>query len=205
MYLKRLLACVASGFSGVYMELVLKNRVGNGPKLNLWERNFQLSMYSIVFAIINLTLFDGINIIQKGLFHDFTLLGCCCVALMSVGGILVALILTYADVIVKGFSVSVSIICTTIGAWMLFGAPITFEFILGSIGVIISITNYNDKTASWAFQNPEIVPENQNTEKTIEVTNVEEKKQIDLIPLEEIDEPQNETENVTVVVEDVEN
>ena len=206
-----LLACTASGFSGVYMELVLKNKLGNGPKLNLWERNFQLSMYSIVFAIINLTFSDGKNILTKGLFHDFTILGCGCVLLMSIGGILVALILTYADVIVKGFSVSVSIICTTIGAWILFGSPITFEFILGAIGVIISISNYNDKSASWAFQNPEIIGEDVTVQNTVlqstqpEVMVRKEEKQIELIPLEDIDGPQVEVGDAAVVIEDVEN
>ncbi|EAL49481.1 UDP-N-acetylglucosamine transporter, putative [Entamoeba histolytica HM-1:IMSS-B] len=152
-----LLAATASGFSGVFMEKILKNKVDNSPKLNLWERNFQLSIYSIVFSIINLVLFDSVSVFQKGIFHDFSIYTLIMIFVMSVGGILVALVMTYADVIVKGFAVSVAIVCTTTLSYFIFNTPISFEFCLGAIGVLISISNYNDQRASWSYQNPEPV------------------------------------------------
>ncbi|EDR26118.1 UDP-N-acetylglucosamine transporter, putative [Entamoeba dispar SAW760] len=152
-----LLAATASGFSGVFMEKILKNKVDNSPKLSLWERNFQLSIYSIGFSIINLVLFDSVSVFQKGIFHDFSIYTLIMIFVMSVGGILVALVMTYADVIVKGFAVSVAIVCTTTLSYFIFNTPISFEFCLGAIGVLISISNYNDQRASWSYQNPEPV------------------------------------------------
>ncbi|ELP87139.1 UDP-N-acetylglucosamine transporter, putative [Entamoeba invadens IP1] len=151
--LTALLASTASGFSGVYMEKILKNKVSSGPKLNLWERNFQLSLYSILFAAINVFVVDFKSTFTLGPFHDFSWTAFVMVLDTSIGGILVALVMTYADVIVKGFAVSIAIVCTTICSYFIFDSPITFEFCLGAAGVLIAIANYNDETASYTFQN----------------------------------------------------
>ncbi|ELP88469.1 UDP-N-acetylglucosamine transporter, putative [Entamoeba invadens IP1] len=148
-----LLAATASGFSGVFMEKILKNKVENGPKLNVWERNFQLSLYSILFCIVNLFLFDAKSTFTLGLFHDFSYITIIMIFITSIGGILVALVMTYADVIVKGFAVSVAIICTTVMSYFIFDAPVSLEFALGAVSVLIAIANYNDKCASWDYQN----------------------------------------------------
>ncbi|KAL7717425.1 UDP-N-acetylglucosamine transporter [Entamoeba marina] len=111
-----LLAAIGSGFSGVYMEKILKNKQVEGPKLNVWERNLQLSIFS---------------------------------------GILVALVMLYADVVVKGFAVSLAIVLTAFCSWVFFGTPITVEFGIGAITVIISVFNYQDITASYQHQNPD--------------------------------------------------
>ncbi|ELP87142.1 UDP-galactose/UDP-N-acetylglucosamine transporter, putative [Entamoeba invadens IP1] len=147
-----IIANSASGFSGVYMEKILKNKVSSGPKLNLWERNFQLSLYSILFAAINVFVVDFKSTFTLGPFHDFSWTAFLMVLDYSVGGILVALVMTYADVIVKGFAVSVAIVLTTLLSHFLFGSPINLEFALGAVGVLIAIANYNDETASYTFQ-----------------------------------------------------
>ena len=119
------------------------------------------------------------------------------------------MVMTYADVIVKGFAVSVAIICTTICSYILFDSKITFEFILGAIGVLISISNYNDVTASWKYQNPEPLP----TEETIETKNENEiqvnfatipdtNKTLQVISLDDLETPN--TEN-SLILEDLEN
>lgn len=63
----------------------------------------------------------------------------------AVGGILVAMVMKYADNIVKGFAVSVAIVMTSILSVILFGASIDMVFSVGAALVIVSIFNYNDQ------------------------------------------------------------
>ena len=70
------------------------------PK-SLWARNFELSLASIVIAVTGQVLGEGAEVRDKGFFFGFDWLVWATVALQSFGGILVALVVKYADNILK--------------------------------------------------------------------------------------------------------
>ena len=91
-----------SGLTNVYIEKILKEK-----KTGVWIRNVQLSFFSIIILSISLSLTPGYEwgffyVQQDPLYYVL-------VFLSSIGGILVALCLKYADAVLKSFSQSVSI------------------------------------------------------------------------------------------------
>ncbi|EUB64956.1 UDP-galactose translocator [Echinococcus granulosus] len=91
-----LFASVLSGFAAVYFERILKH----SPK-SLWTRNFELSLASIAIALVGQAVGEGGRVSEKGFFYGFDWLVWTTVALQSVGGILVALVVKHADNILK--------------------------------------------------------------------------------------------------------
>lgn len=71
------------GFSGVYFEKVLKV-VDNPHDFDIWDRNIQLALYSLIFAFLGLYM-DGDIIIEKGFFADFNWRTMGIISLMSGG------------------------------------------------------------------------------------------------------------------------
>lgn len=56
-----LLACMSSGFSGVYFEKVLKQ----SPQ-SLWMRNIQLGLFGFTFSVMAMFLQDGHQVLSRG-------------------------------------------------------------------------------------------------------------------------------------------
>ncbi|VDD75001.1 unnamed protein product [Mesocestoides corti] len=77
--------------------MVLKN----SPK-SLWARNFDLSLASVIIAILVQFMNNG-GVYTKGFFYGFNWLVWTTVALQSIGGIIVALVVKYSDNIQKVF------------------------------------------------------------------------------------------------------
>ncbi|PVU93587.1 hypothetical protein BB561_003183 [Smittium simulii] len=131
------MACVLSGLSGVYFELVLKS-----TKQSLWLRNVQLSFYSLIPATIGIIFTDGSKILQNGFFYGYTYWTLGAILCQSVGGLIVAVVVKYADNILKGFATSISIILSCVLSVFIFDFQITSMFILGTIVVIYSTYLY---------------------------------------------------------------
>jgi len=132
-----------SGFAGVYIERALK-----GPtEPSIWEMNFQLSLSGTVMALISALTFDQ-HISGRSFFHGWNLVTLAVVAIFSFGGILVALIGKYADMILKGFATGIAIIVTAIANYMFFEGILNLNFALGVTVVLISMFNYNETTSS---------------------------------------------------------
>ncbi|EDR26988.1 UDP-N-acetylglucosamine transporter, putative [Entamoeba dispar SAW760] len=144
--LSLVMAC-CSGFSGVYMEKILKNKASGTEPLNIWERNIQLCVYGCGFALLSTFIFDSNSILNNGFFGGWSYITVLLIIIQGVGGIFVALVMTYADNIVKGFSIGCAIVLTTICSIFIFGTQVDTTFIIGAAFVIISIANYNDKYA----------------------------------------------------------
>ncbi|ELP83621.1 UDP-N-acetylglucosamine transporter, putative [Entamoeba invadens IP1] len=143
-----LVMCCCSGFSGVYMEKILKNKTETETeKLNIWERNIQLSVYGASFALLSTFIFDFAKVMKDGYFGGWSYVTLILIVIQGVGGIFVALVMTYADNIVKGFSIGCAIVLTTICSIFIFDAQIDLTFAIGAAFVILSIANYNDKYA----------------------------------------------------------
>ena len=72
------------------------------------------------------------------------------VDLNATGGLLVAMVIKYADNILKGFATSLAIILTSVVAVFLFGLTLSLQFIAGAAFVIASVFlyGYQPKKAS---------------------------------------------------------
>ncbi|KAJ1678625.1 hypothetical protein EV182_003667, partial [Spiromyces aspiralis] len=123
------LACLSSGLSGVYFEKILK---GNN-KTSLWARNVQLSAISVAIATLGILIFDMGKIARHGFFYGYDRWAVAAITCQSTGGILAALVIKYADNILKGFATSIAIIFSSvISIWLLEFHP-GLCFVIGTI------------------------------------------------------------------------
>lgn len=124
-----LTAVFLSGFAGVYFEKVLKQ-----SDTDLWTRNVQLGIFGILFGFLGLVFSSkDMAIVQSnGLLAGFDLLVWIVVLDVSAGGLLVAVVVKYADNIAKGFATSVSIILSALTTTILLGQTMTLLFVVGT-------------------------------------------------------------------------
>jgi len=129
-------ACVTSGLAGVFFEKVLKGSVS----VSLWGRNFQLCTLSVVFAILSAAAQDGSAILRHGVFAGYTGIVWVVILLQAGGGLLVSVVVKYADNVAKGFATSLSIVLSALFSWLVLGdITITLRMVLGA-SMIISAT-----------------------------------------------------------------
>lgn len=126
-------ACLISGLAGVYFEKVLKD----SKQVTLWVRNVQLSFYSLFPALFVGVIFkDGAAIAKDGFFVGFNWVVWTAITFQALGGLLVALVVNYADNIAKNFATSISIIISCFVSVYLFDFSITKQFLLGMVMVL---------------------------------------------------------------------
>lgn len=105
-------------------------------------RNVQLSFLSLPFGLFTCLLSDYEVVTTKGLFFGYDGFVWYLVILQAGGGLLVAMVVKYADNILKGFATSLAIIMSCIASIYLFDFNLTFQFALGAGLVIASIFLY---------------------------------------------------------------
>ncbi|XP_069785377.1 UDP-galactose translocator [Narcine bancroftii] len=127
-----LVSCVSSGFAGVYFERILK-----GSSASIWLRNVQLGIFGTLLGLGAMFSKEGPAIMEKGFFFAYTPMVWTVVFNQALGGLLVAMVVKYADNILKGFAASVSIIVSTVASVQLFGFHTDLSFTLGA-GLVIS-------------------------------------------------------------------
>ena len=137
------LEVVLSGCSSIYFEKIVKS---TSSDVSIWERNFQLSSISIfIFGCTSLydrsTLAAAPVKIEPHLFI-FSLLSWSVIVSMSIGGLLVAATLKYADSIMKTLATSASIVISTLMGFLLLSGPMNLSVICGAVITIIAIFNY---------------------------------------------------------------
>jgi len=134
-----------SGFAGVYYEKMLKG-VNQAPqnKLSVWDRNVQLATWSIGFSMFGLFKDRG-QISEYGLFFDWSLVTIFQCFLMTSGGLLVAVIIKYCDVIIKGMATTIALISISLVGWWFLGDDLDLIFLIGMSVTIIAVFNYNQK------------------------------------------------------------
>uniref|UniRef100_A0AC35TYH8 SH3 domain-containing protein n=1 Tax=Rhabditophanes sp. KR3021 TaxID=114890 RepID=A0AC35TYH8_9BILA len=132
------LACVLSGFAGIYLEKMLKF-----SKVSLWTRNFQLALLSLPL-LFGITMINDHQKVSKGGFmQGFDSMVWITVFINAAGGLIVAVVIKYADNILKGFATSVAIIVSTGASVVLFSFVPSYVFILGAILVITAVIVYS--------------------------------------------------------------
>ncbi|XP_041358830.1 UDP-N-acetylglucosamine transporter-like isoform X2 [Gigantopelta aegis] len=124
--------CVSSGFAGVYFEKILKS-----SSQSLWARNFQLAVSSVVMGSFCMILFDYEALIKYGFFYGYTLLTWFVVFQQAAIGLVVSLVIKYADNILKGFASAISIVLSTLVSILVLGdlTPTSMYF-LGTFLVV---------------------------------------------------------------------
>lgn len=136
------LSCLSSGFAGVYFEKMLK-----GSSASIWLRNVQLGMFGSLSALLGMAFKDWDVIWEEGFFYGYSPLVVAVVVQQALGGLIVAVVVKYADNILKGFATSLSIIISCIAAVFLFGFQISLMFTFGAALVIVSIYLYGKPQA----------------------------------------------------------
>lgn len=130
-------ACVLSGFAGIYFEKILK-----GSDVSVWMRNVQLSLLSLPFGLITCLLNDGSKIVDHGFFNGYDFFIWYLIVLQAGGGLIVAVVVKYADNILKGFATSLAIIISCVASIYIFDFKLTLSFSFGAALVICSIFLY---------------------------------------------------------------
>ncbi|GBG32518.1 CMP-sialic acid transporter [Hondaea fermentalgiana] len=161
-------ACLTSGFAGVYFEKILKR----GRKVSIYIRNVQLGFFGVVIGLITVAANDLDKVMEGGFFQGYGVPVMIPILTQAVGGLLVAVVMKYADNILKGFATSLSIVLASILSAFLFEVPITNLFMGGAALVIFAVYVYGkfppkpsaDASKGTYSAVPTAVPEGKTTE-----------------------------------------
>ncbi len=134
-----------SGISAIYFEHILKV----GEKVTIWERNFQLALYStlLLVAFVVYEVNDGTtdNLV---FFRGWTINTVLIALIQASGGLLVAATLKYADAVLKTLATSGSIVLSTVLGFLLLSGVLDIFVSIGCVATILAIFNYTlDTTA----------------------------------------------------------
>lgn len=133
-----IISCLSSGFAGVYFEKILK-----GSSASVWVRNVQLGIFGTVLGLLGLWWTDGPAVAQRGFLFGYSGLVWAVIFNQAFGGLLVAVVVKYADNILKGFATSFSIIISTVLSIYLFGFRVDLLFTVGAGLVIGAVYMYS--------------------------------------------------------------
>ncbi|KAJ3152797.1 hypothetical protein HDU89_001000 [Geranomyces variabilis] len=156
------IACVLSGLAGVWFEKVLK-----GSQASLFLRNMQLCLFSLIPGLFfGVYLMDGAAVRQHGFFQGYNAWTWAAILCQAIGGLIVALVVKYADNILKGFATSLSIILSSVASFFIFDFKLTLMFTLGSSVVLYATHLYGlpdkvgmaKRAASYSMSRPDSLP-----------------------------------------------
>ncbi|KAJ3169395.1 hypothetical protein HDU87_000617 [Geranomyces variabilis] len=134
-------ATVLSGFNGVYIERFLKS---SSTTLN--TRNVQLSMYSAVMTlVVGVILVDGQKSPPPRLFENFNEWTWLVVVLQAASGLVISVVLKYANTILKNFAASVAIVFSSILSYFTIGFTYTPHFVLGTMMIFLATYLYTQR------------------------------------------------------------
>jgi len=148
-------ACFLSGLAGVWLERIIKQTAD----VPIWVRNIQLGVVSLALGLGSVALLDGAAVAERGFFQGYTWLTASVVLQVSAGGLLVGLIMKYADNLLKGFATSLSIILSSVVSTFIpaFGFEPGLAFFCGSALVIAATIIYSSPAAVIAVGDVGIV------------------------------------------------
>ena len=132
-----------SGYSAIYFEQMLKKTNEN---ITIWERNFQLALYSLMLLIIvwiyETNVHYNIGDMHEAAFTGWTRNTVLIAIVQASGGLLVAATLKYADAILKTLATCGSIVLSAVIGWMLLGGTLDIFVSIGCLSTILAIFNY---------------------------------------------------------------
>ncbi|KAF2468631.1 uncharacterized protein BDR25DRAFT_394820 [Lindgomyces ingoldianus] len=139
-----LVACAISGLAGVTFEKILKESTSTNA--SLWVRNVQLSFWSIFPALfIGVIFMDGEKISKTGFFAGYNWIVWTAITFQACGGVIVAMVINYADNIAKNFATSISIIISFLASVIFFNFSITASYLIGTCVVLFATYLYTSQ------------------------------------------------------------
>lgn len=148
-------ACCTSGFAAIYFEWVLKKQtLPHQEPYALWVRNFQLAVFAALSAGIGVFTKDYAAVRAHGLYQGFTALVWFVVATEAFGGIVVALVIKYADNILKNFATAVSIVTSVIVSALFLNFSVKLIFVIGTACVLGAVVLYTSNPKTPLFTRP---------------------------------------------------
>lgn len=132
-----LLATFLSAFSCVFIEYLLKNTTKS-----LIYRNIQLSSFGILSSLLFVFVKDSDIVLHKSFFFGFDAYVWLAVVIQSLGGLLTAAVLKYADNILKGFASSIALLLTLVSSSIFLHHMPTVYLISGNVVVVIATILY---------------------------------------------------------------
>ncbi|KAL3801835.1 hypothetical protein HJC23_001231 [Cyclotella cryptica] len=133
-----LCAACTSGFSGVYFEKILK-----GSDASVFVRNVQMGIPSMMIALGTVYMQDYREVVQRGFFGGYNVAVWGVIFVQAVGGLIVAVVVKYADNVLKVFASSFSIIFSCLISTILFDFRPNGLFLLGAALVCLSTALYS--------------------------------------------------------------
>lgn len=128
-------AAFTSGFAGVYLEKIYKDK-----SKTIWERNFLLSTFSLPFCLFPILWTKESS--GKSIFDGFDWIVMLIVVLQACGGFVIAFVMRYANTLLKCFAVSVSVCLCMFISKIAQGQRIAMNHVLGVTLVNVSIYMY---------------------------------------------------------------
>jgi UDP-sugar transporter A1/2/3 len=139
-------ACFTSGFAAIYFEWVLKFSTQTSNKEQesyaLWVRNFQLATFASIAAAFGVFTKDLAAVEAHGVYQGFTPLVWFVVTVEAFGGIVVALVIKYADNILKNFATAISIVTSVIVSALFLNFTVRPAFVMGTLCVMGAVVLY---------------------------------------------------------------
>jgi UDP-sugar transporter A1/2/3 len=115
------------------------------PPASLWMRNIQLSFFSIVIAVVQGMMKSTSSSTTQSYFHGFNVWVWILVVLQAGGGLLVAAVIKYADNVLKGLATGVSVVFATVLSMILFGTPLSNQFIFGATMILAAVYYFSNQ------------------------------------------------------------
>jgi UDP-sugar transporter A1/2/3 len=135
-----LTSAMCSGFAGVYFEKILK-----GSNTSVWVRNIQLGSGGVLVGLLIALQRDGAAISEKGFFYGYNWTVWAIIVSNAGGGLLIAIVIKYADNILKGFACAFAIVCSSIISVFLFDLALSLQFAFGASVVAASVYFYTPR------------------------------------------------------------
>ena len=111
---------------------------------SLWVLNVFLAVISTILGLLLCYFSEGHLVVEYGFFHGYNGLVALLIFLQASDGLIVALVMKYADNIVKAFATSSAIVLTCLVAAMLGDFLITLQFIVGA--ALVALASYTFAT-----------------------------------------------------------
>lgn len=123
----------------MYSEKVIKGT--NNEQTHLWVFNLQLAAFSILIGIAGV-VFQG-EVTLDSAFDGYTKLTLLVIVMQAFDGLVIALVMKYADNILKGFATSLALVFTAAISLSIGDFMPTELFLVGAMCVILATTLYS--------------------------------------------------------------
>ena len=140
-----LAACFSSGYAGVFYEKLVKH--SGQPSVVI--RNLQLGIFSLLFSLAAMLTYSKSDILTNGMFYGYTPVVGAIILLQSVGGLIVAATIKYADNILKGFATSISIIVSSLCSWFILEDLAPGPYFMTGTSIVMTATMLYGLPVSW--------------------------------------------------------